>query len=144
MAVSLDTGGSGRGRARGKPKAEINVTPFVDVMLVLLIVFMITAPLLTVGVPVDLPETEARNLPADEEPLTITVTTDGLIYLQETEVPLGELAPRLRAIARTGYDSRIFIRADNGAAYGDVARVMASINAAGFRNLGLVTDPIER
>jgi biopolymer transport protein TolR len=144
MAVSLDTGGSGRGRARWKPKAEINVTPFVDVMLVLLIVFMITAPLLTVGVPVDLPETEARNLPADEEPLTITVTTDGLIYLQETEVPLGELAPRLRAIARTGYDSRIFIRADNGAAYGDVARVMASINAAGFHNLGLVTDPIER
>ena len=72
------------------------------------------------------------------------MTTDGLIYLQETEVPLGELAPRLRAIARTGYDSRIFIRADNGAAYGDVARVMASINAAGFRNLGLVTDPIER
>jgi biopolymer transport protein TolR len=144
MAVSLDTGGSGRGRARWKPKAEINVTPFVDVMLVLLIVFMITAPLLTVGVPVDLPETEARNLPADEEPLTITVTTDGLIYLQETEVPLSELAPRLRAIARTGYDSRIFIRADNGAAYGDVARVMASINAAGFRNLGLVTDPIER
>jgi biopolymer transport protein TolR len=144
MAVSLDTGGSGRGRARWKPKAEINVTPFVDVMLVLLIVFMITAPLLTVGVPVDLPETEARNLPADEEPLTITVTMDGVIYLQETEVPLGELAPRLRAIARTGYDSRIFIRADNGAAYGDVARVMASINAAGFHNLGLVTDPIER
>ncbi|MHA6288883.1 ExbD/TolR family protein [Maricaulis sp. CAU 1757] len=143
MAVSLDTGGSGRGRARWKPKAEINVTPFVDVMLVLLIVFMITAPLLTVGVPVDLPDTEARSLPADEEPLTITVTSDGLIYLQETEVELRELAPRLRAIAGTGYDSRIFIRADGGTAYGDVAQVMASVNAAGFRNLGLVTDPIE-
>ena len=144
MAVSLDSGGSGRGRARWKPKAEINVTPFVDVMLVLLIVFMITAPLLTVGVPVDLPETEARNLPADEEPLTITITTDGLIYLQETEVGLAELAPRLTAIAGTGYESRIFIRADDGAAYGDVARVMANINAAGFTNLGLVTDPIEQ
>ncbi|MCR9267024.1 MAG: biopolymer transporter ExbD [Alphaproteobacteria bacterium] len=144
MAVSLDSGRSGRGRARWKPKAEINVTPFVDVMLVLLIVFMITAPLLTVGVPVDLPDTEARNLPADEEPLTITITTDGLIYLQETEVGLAELAPRLTAIAGTGYESRIFIRADDGAAYGDVARVMANINAAGFTNLGLVTDPIEQ
>ena len=144
MAVSLDSGRSGRGRARWKPKAEINVTPFVDVMLVLLIVFMITAPLLTVGVPVDLPDTEARNLPADEEPLTITITTDGLIYLQETEVGLAELAPRLTAIAGTGYESRIFIRADDGAAYGDVARVMANINAAGFTNLGLVTDPLEQ
>ena len=144
MAVSLDSGGSGRGRARWKPKAEINVTPFVDVMLVLLIVFMITAPLLTVGVPVDLPETEARNLPAGEEPLTITITGDGGIFLQETEVELTELAPRLRAIAGTGYDARIYIRADNAAAYGEVARVMANINAAGFTNLGLVTDPIEQ
>ncbi len=144
MAVSLDSGGRGRGRARWKPKAEINVTPFVDVMLVLLIVFMITAPLLTVGVPVELPRTEARNLPASEEPLTITVTVDGVIYLQETVVELAELAPRLTAIAGTGYDARIFIRADDGAAYGDVARVMANINAAGFTNLGLVTDPIER
>ncbi|MED5547826.1 MAG: biopolymer transporter ExbD [Pseudomonadota bacterium] len=144
MAVSLDSGGSGRGRARWKPKAEINVTPFVDVMLVLLIVFMITAPLLTVGVPVDLPETEARNLPSGEEPLTITITAEGGIFLQETEVELAELAPRLRAIAGTGYESRIYIRADNGAAYGEVARVMANINAAGFTNLGLVTDPIER
>jgi biopolymer transport protein TolR len=144
MAVSLDSGGSGRGRARWKPKAEINVTPFVDVMLVLLIVFMITAPLLTVGVPVDLPETEARNLPSGEEPLTITITGDGGIFLQETEVELTELAPRLRAIAGTGYDARIYIRADNAAAYGEVARVMANINAAGFTNLGLVTDPIEQ
>ncbi len=144
MAVSLDSGGSGRGRARWKPKAEINVTPFVDVMLVLLIVFMITAPLLTVGVPVNLPETEARSLPAGEEPLTVTVNADGVIYLQETEVEIAELVPRLRAIAGTGFDARIYIRADDGAAYGDVARVMANINAAGFSNLGLVTDPIER
>lgn len=144
MAVSLDSGGSGRGRARWKPKAEINVTPFVDVMLVLLIVFMITAPLLTVGVPVNLPQTEARNLPADEQPLTITVNADGQIFLQETEVAIAELVPRLRAIAGTGYDSRIFIRADGAAAYGEVARVMANVNAAGFSNLGLVTDPIEQ
>ncbi|MFY0636574.1 ExbD/TolR family protein [Maricaulis maris] len=144
MAVSLDSGGSRRGRARWKPKAEINVTPFVDVMLVLLIVFMITAPLLTVGVPVNLPETEARNLPAGEEPLTVTVNADGVIFLQETEVEIAELVPRLRAIAGTGFDARIYIRADDGAAYGDVARVMANINAAGFSNLGLVTDPVER
>jgi biopolymer transport protein TolR len=144
MAVSLDSSGSGRGRARWKPKAEINVTPFVDVMLVLLIVFMITAPLLTVGVPVELPRTEARNLPAGEEPLTITIAADGTVFLQETVVTLQELTPRLRAIAGTGYDARIYIRADNGAPYGDVARVMANINAAGFSNLGLVTDPIER
>jgi len=144
MAVSLDSGRSGRGRAKWKPKAEINVTPFVDVMLVLLIVFMITAPLLTVGVPVDLPRTEARNLPAGEEPLTISITVGGEIYLQETVVTPAELAPRLTAIAGAGYSSRIFIRADDGAAYGDVARVMARVNAAGFTNLGLVTDPIER
>jgi len=144
MAVSLDGSGSARGRSRWKPKAEINVTPFVDVMLVLLIVFMITAPLLTVGIPVDLPETEARNLPAGEEPLTISINAEGVIFLQETEVELEELGPRLTAIAGTGYSSRIFIRADDDVAYGDVARVMARVNTAGFNNLGLVTDPLEQ
>ena len=144
MAVSLDSSGSGRGRSKWKPKAEINVTPFVDVMLVLLIVFMITAPLLTVGIPVDLPETEARNLPAGEEPLTISINAEGVIFLQETEVELEELGPRLTAIAGTGYSSRIFIRADDHVAYGDVARVMARVNTAGFNNLGLVTDPLEQ
>jgi len=144
MAVSLDGGGSGRGRSKWKPKAEINVTPFVDVMLVLLIVFMITAPLLTVGIPVDLPETEARNLPAGEEPLTISIDAEGVIFLQETVVELEELGPRLTAIAGTGYSSRIFIRADDNVAYGDVARVMARVNTAGFNNLGLVTDPLEQ
>jgi biopolymer transport protein TolR len=144
MAVSIDGGGVSRGRSRWKPKAEINVTPFVDVMLVLLIVFMITAPLLTVGIPVDLPNTEARNLPAGEEPLTITITADGLIYLQETEVEFEELAPRLTAIAGAGYTARIFIRGDDGASFGDVTRVMARINTAGFNNIGLVTDPLEQ
>jgi biopolymer transport protein TolR len=144
MAVSLDSATTSRGRARWKPKAEINVTPFVDVMLVLLIVFMVTAPLLTVGVQVDLPETEARSLPAGEEPLVITILADGTLFLQETVVEFDELAPRLQAIAGTGYDSRILIRGDEGATYGDVTRVMARINAAGFNNLGLVTDPIEQ
>lgn len=130
--------------ARWKPRAEINVTPFVDVMLVLLIVFMITAPLLTVGVPVDLPETEARNLPAGDEPLTITIGANGQVFIQETEVGMDELIPRLQAIAGTGFDSRIFIRADETADYGSVMRVMARVNAAGYANLGLVTDPLSQ
>lgn len=129
---------------RWKPRAEINVTPFVDVMLVLLIVFMITAPLLTVGVAVDLPETEARSLPANEEPLTITIGADGLIYLQETQVEIDTLVPRLQAIAGAGYESRVYIRADESADYGSVMRVMGRISAAGYGNLGLITDPISQ
>jgi biopolymer transport protein TolR len=139
MAGSVSSGGR---RGRWQPKAEINVTPFVDVMLVLLIVFMITAPLLTVGVPVELPETEARSMPADEEPLTVTIGANGEIFLQETTVELDQLVPRLRAIGGTGYEGRIFIRADEAADYGSVVRVMARISASGYTNLGLVTDPI--
>jgi len=139
MAGSVSSGGR---RGRWQPKAEINVTPFVDVMLVLLIVFMITAPLLAVGVPVELPETEARSMPADEEPLTVTIGANGEIFLQETAVELDQLVPRLRAIGGTGYDGRIFIRADEAADYGSVVRVMARISSSGYTNLGLVTDPI--
>ena len=141
MAGSISRGGGSR---RWKPQAEINVTPFVDVMLVLLIVFMITAPLLTVGVAVDLPETEARAMPANEEPLTITIGADGVIYLQETVVELDTLVPRLQAIAGAGYESRVYIRADENADYGSVMRVMARISAAGYGNLGLITDPISQ
>ena len=141
MAGSISKGGGNR---RWKPQAEINVTPFVDVMLVLLIVFMITAPLLTVGVAVDLPETEARAMPANEEPLTITIGADGVIYLQETEVELETLVPRLQAIAGAGYESRVHIRADENADYGSVMRVMGRISAAGYGNLGLITDPISQ
>ena len=141
MAGSISKGGGNR---RWKPQAEINVTPFVDVMLVLLIVFMITAPLLTVGVAVDLPETEARAMPANEEPLTITIGADGVIYLQETEVELETLVPRLQAIAGAGYESRVYIRADENADYGSVMRVMGRISAAGYGNLGLITDPISQ
>ncbi len=133
-----------RGRRRAGRIAEINVTPFVDVMLVLLIVFMVTAPLLTVGVPVELPKTEAKQLAADETPLTITIRADGVVFLQETEVAEEDLVPLLSALAREGLQSRIFIRGDDAANYGAVARVMAKINAAGYRNIGLVTDTLDR
>jgi biopolymer transport protein TolR len=119
--------------------SEINVTPFVDVMLVLLIIFMVAAPLLTVGVPVELPKTEAKALNADTQPITVSITRDGQIYLQETEIPLEEVVPKLEAIAQAGYDQRIFIRGDGTAAYGTVLRVMARISAAGFSNIGLVS-----
>jgi biopolymer transport protein TolR len=135
-------GRRGKGRRLGRI-AEINVTPFVDVMLVLLIVFMVTAPLLTVGVPVELPKTEAKQLAADETPLTITVRRDGVIFLQDTQVDDESLLPKLKALAREGLQSRIFIRGDDAANYGTVAKVMAKVNAAGYRNIGLVTDTLD-
>jgi len=132
----------GRRSRRTRLTAEINVTPLVDVMLVLLIVFMIAAPLLSVGVPVELPKTDAKSLPSEQEPITITVDSDGVIFLQETEILLDDLAPRLIAIASNGYDERIYLRGDEASDYGAVMKVMARINAAGFSNLGLVTDPV--
>lgn len=131
---------SGRGR-RSQPMSEINVTPFVDVMLVLLVVFMVTAPLLAVGVPVNLPDTAAPPLTASEEPLTITIDSSGQIFLQETDIALVELVPRLLAIAENGYEERIYIRADQAVDYGTVMVVMGHVNAAGFTRLGLVNDP---
>jgi biopolymer transport protein TolR len=142
MATAGRAGRRRQRRSRSRLNGEINVTPFVDVMLVLLIVFMVTAPMLTAGVPVELPKTEAKALPADKTPLTITVNASGAVFLQETQVELDALLPRLEAIAQAGYEQRIFIRADNAAAYGKVAEVMARINAAGYKNLGLVTDPL--
>jgi len=127
-----------RGR-RNPPIAEINVTPFVDVMLVLLIIFMVAAPLLTVGVPIDLPETQAKSLNAETQPITVSVNEAGQIFLQETEIPLDEVVPKLEAISKTGYEERIFVRGDKNADYGTVMRVMARISSSGFRNLGLVT-----
>ena len=120
--------------------SEINVTPFVDVMLVLLIVFMVTAPLLTVGVPVELPETAAKPMQGDIEPLTVSVQGGGKIFLQETEIDLQNLVPRLEAIAKNGYEERIFVRADKAVDYGSVMQVMGALNAAGFRKIGLVTS----
>ena len=120
--------------------SDINVTPMVDVMLVLLIVFMVAAPLMTVGVPLDLPKTSAAPLTGDNEPLTISIDGKGAIFLQETSVTAEELVPRLQAIATNGYEQRIFVRADNRIAYGDVMDVMARISSAGFSKVGLVTD----
>lgn len=120
--------------------SDINVTPFVDVMLVLLIVFMVTAPMLTVGVPLELPETAAKEMQGDTEPLTVSVKADGKVYLQETEIVLEELVPKLQAIAKNGYEERIFVRADRAIDYGAVMQVMGALNAAGFRKLGLVTS----
>ncbi|HXS07128.1 MAG TPA: protein TolR [Rhizomicrobium sp.] len=120
--------------------SEINVTPFVDVMLVLLIVFMVTAPLLTVGVPVDLPKTRAPALGQDKEPLSVTVSKDGKIYLQKEVVAEDALVPKLQAISQNGYDQRIFVRGDKTVDYGRVMVVMGLLASAGFTHIGLVTD----
>ncbi len=128
-------------RVRAKPMAEINVTPFVDVMLVLLIIFMVAAPLLTVGVPVELPKTAATPLPSeDEEPLTLAIAADGRLVLQSTEIARDELIPRLRAIAAERRADKIFLRADGSVSYALVMQVMGALNRGGFNNIGLVTD----
>jgi biopolymer transport protein TolR len=140
MSANGNAGRTGRGRFKRKPMSDINVTPMVDVMLVLLIVFMVAAPLMTVGVPLDLPKTAAKALSGDNEPLTISVDGHGKVFLQETPVTLEELVPRLIAISKNGYEQRIFVRADDRIAYGDVMKVMGEISAAGFSKVGLVTD----
>ena len=142
MSVSGARGGGSRRGRRGRRKAllsEINVTPFVDVMLVLLIIFMVAAPLLTVGVPIDLPETEAKALNSETQPITVSVNSSGQVFLQETEIAVDEVVAKLEAIATTGYNERIYVRGDTNADYGTVMKVMARISAAGFKNLGLVT-----
>jgi biopolymer transport protein TolR len=142
MNVASSSGASGR-RSRRKPvMAEINVTPMVDVMLVLLIIFMVSAPLLTVGVPLDLPQTQAKSLDQDKTPLQLSVDIKGKIFINDTEVAMKELIPKLKAItdARGGFDERIFMRADKKADYGTVARVMGQLSGAGFKRLALVTE----
>ena len=136
-------GGGRRGRRRGSSAAisEINVTPFVDVMLVLMIIFMVAAPMLTVGVPIELPDTAANAMPnEEEEPLTISITADGLIMLQSTEVSDADLIPKLTAIAAERTSDKVFLRADGALAYERVAQVMGALNKGGFNNIGLVTD----
>jgi biopolymer transport protein TolR len=132
-------GGRRRRRGRGGAISEINVTPLVDVMLVLLIIFMVAAPMMTVGVPIDLPETQAKAMNADTQPITVSVNPAGEIFLQETPIGIDEVVPKLEAIATTGYNERIYVRGDTNADYGTVMKVMARISAAGFKNLGLVT-----
>ena len=144
MGMSAGGGSHGahgaRRRRRSQVMAEINVTPMVDVMLVLLIIFMVSAPLLTVGVPVDLPQTSANPLNEEKEPLTISVNTQGEVFLQETPVTVDELAPRLIAITNSGYDERIYVRGDRNVNYGKVMGVMGTLSAAGFKRVALVTE----
>ena len=133
-----------RGRRRGKHRAmmaSINITPMVDVMLVLLIIFMVAAPLMTVGVPLELPKTAATPLPSvEEEPLTVSITADGAITLMKTEIAIDELVTKLRAIAAERADDKVFLRADGKVPYEIVAQVMGALNNGGFSNIGLVTD----
>jgi biopolymer transport protein TolR len=143
MNMAGASGGGGRGRRRRTaPMAEINVTPMVDVMLVLLIIFMVSAPLLTVGVPLDLPQTQAKSLDQDKNPLTLSVNLKGQVFLNDTEIPLDEIVPKLNAIteARAGLDERIFVRGDKKVDYGTVMKVMGRLSAAGFRRVALVTE----
>jgi biopolymer transport protein TolR len=140
MGASVSPGGRRmRGRRRSM-MSEINVTPFVDVMLVLLIVFMVAAPLLTVGVPIDLPESQAKSIEQDREPLTISVNDKGQVFLQNTEIPVDELVAKLKAIAKNGTEERIFVRGDRKVDYGTVMRVMGRLSAAGYRRVALVTE----
>ncbi len=146
MALSsgdaFSTRGRGRRRRRGRRGAlsEINVTPLVDVMLVLLIIFMISAPLLTVGVPVDLPKTEAAAVNDERQPLTLTIRRDGGVFIQETPIALDELSVRLKALAGDGLDRPIYVRADGAAPYTYVAQVMARLSTSGFTKIDLITD----
>ncbi|MEM8701176.1 MAG: protein TolR [Pseudomonadota bacterium] len=144
MAMQVGSGQAGGGRRGRRRKravlmTEINVTPFVDVMLVLLIIFMVAAPLLTVGVPIDLPETQAKALEGDTEPITISVNSAGEIFIQDTPIVIDEVVPKLEAIAANGYEERIYVRGDQDADYGTMMKLMGRINAAGFKRLGLVT-----
>ena len=142
-AAGAVSSGSKFRRRRYTPIADINVTPLVDVMLVLLIIFMVSAPLLTVGVPIDLPQTQAASLDqADKEPLAISVSTDGKVFLQNSEIKIDELVPKLKAIAeaRGGSDERIYVRGDRTVNYGTVMKVMGRLSAAGFRKVALVTE----
>jgi biopolymer transport protein TolR len=142
MNMAGSSGGGRRGRRRAAVMAEINVTPMVDVMLVLLIIFMVSAPLLTVGVPLDLPQTQAKSLEQDKTPLQLSVDPRGKVFINDTEVAMNELIPKLKAItdARGGLEERIYMRADKKADYGTVAKVMGQLSGAGFKRLALVTE----
>lgn len=143
MGMSVGNSGVAGGRRRRSrryaPMSEINVTPFVDVMLVLLIIFMVAAPLLTVGVPIDLPESKAKQLNSETQPITISVREGGQVFLQETEIDPSELIPKLVAIAKNGYDERLYVRGDRATDYGTVMRIMGALNQAGYKKIGLVT-----
>ena len=140
--AATPTLGRHRGRSRRKVMSEINVTPMVDVMLVLLIIFMVSAPLLTVGVPIDLPQSQATSLDQDKEPLTISVNDKGQVFLQSSEIKVDELVAKLKAVAdaRGGTEARIYLRGDKKVDYGTMMRVMGRLSAAGFHRVALVTE----
>ena len=144
MTAPIQGGERSRRAGRYRPMSEMNVTPFVDVMLVLLIVFMVTAPLLAVGVPVDLPQTKAKPLGEERQPLSVSINAEGKIFLQDEEVAPGRLVEQLRAIADVSKDTRIYVRGDQAIPYGRVIELMGTINAAGFNRVALVTEPIKR
>lgn len=128
-------------RSHTEPMSEINVTPFVDVMLVLLIIFMVTAPLLTVGVPVDLPESSADSLPEDQEPLTLSINSKGEIFIQEYQVEYDKMIPKILAIAKNRTDTRIFVRGDKTINYGRVLEIMGMLSGSGFTKVALISEP---
>lgn len=143
MALSFNTpssGGRHSSRAKRAPMSDINITPFVDVMLVLLIIFMLTAPMLTVGVPVDLPKTKASSLTEKEEPVTLSLNKEGDLFLQETKINLEDLVPKLHAIMDAKPETRIFVRGDQSLAYGRVMELMGRLNAAGFNKVALLAE----
>ena len=149
MAMAVASGGGGgrrRGRRGGKskPMSEINVTPMVDVMLVLLIIFMVAAPLMTVGVPIDLPKTQARQLNTEQKPVTVSVNPGGLIYVGEAQVPLEGVVEAVTAASPNGIEDRVYVRGDGTASYGAVMQVMGALSGAGFTKIGLLTDQAEK
>jgi biopolymer transport protein TolR len=148
MGMSMAAGRKGGRRRRGVPRygamADINMTPFIDIMLVLLIIFMVAAPLLATGVAVDLPQTKAGPLNIDQKPISIAINGQGQVFLMDAPVTNDELLPKLQAAAKQGFDERIYLRADKGILYGRVAEIMASLTAAGYKKVALVTDTEKR
>jgi biopolymer transport protein TolR len=140
MGAGSSSGGGRLRRQRTRMMSEINVTPFVDVMLVLLIVFMVAAPLLTVGVPIDLPESQAKSIEQNKDPLTVSVNDKGQVFLQNTEIAVDDIVAKLKAIAKNGTEERIYVRGDRKVDYGTVMRVMGRLSAAGYRRVALVTE----
>lgn len=142
MSLNAAGGGGRRRSRRGRkaPMSEINVTPMVDVMLVLLIIFMVSAPLLTVGVPIELPQSQGKQLESNHEPLTISLSSNGDVFIGETKVTIDEVAEKLKAIAKNGVEEQIFVRGDKGTNYGAIMRVMGRISAGGFKKVSLVTE----
>ena len=144
MGISVGAGAKGGRRRRGVPRyaamADINMTPFIDVMLVLLIIFMVAAPLLSSGVPIDLPQTKAAALNIDQKPLSVSIDDKGGVFLADQPVVVEQLPERLKALAKDGYDERIYVRASRGVVYGRVAEIMSIVTSAGYKKVALVTD----